>query len=134
MATAFPVGAEKYLVGECSAAEAVGDAVYISGTSNGRPAVRKVDRTNPAKMPARGVIVKKAGTVCIVQMAGVVGGGIYSGLTPNKSMFVAADGTLTETPPARPVTGQVYRQTVAFVISSTSILVQTEAPLILVGA
>ncbi len=134
MATAFPVGAEKYMVSECSAAEAVGDAVYVAGTVGGRPSARKVDRTDPTKMPARGVIVKKTGMLCIVQVAGVVEAGIFSGLTPNKDLFVAADGTLTETPPSQPVSGQVYRQIVAFAVSSSSIRVQTDAPpLILVS-
>jgi hypothetical protein len=58
----------------CGAGDTVGSGVYVSGSLvGGVPTVSTVDITDPAKMPAIGVIVSKASsTTCFVQFLDLV--------------------------------------------------------------
>jgi hypothetical protein len=77
----------------CPAPVEVGHVVYFSGANT----VDIADSSNPAKMPAIGIVVAKAGSVvCIVQHAGECD--TVSGLTPGTTYYVTSTGTLTSNP------------------------------------
>jgi hypothetical protein len=60
--------------------------------------VTKADPSNPAKMPAIGVVVSKSSsTVCKVQVLGEIKG-IYSGLTPGAVLVVGSSGQPSHSP------------------------------------
>ena len=84
---------EVFLTTACAETVAVGDCVYSLGAS--------VDTSDPSDidtMPSIGVVVTKlTATTCKVQLSGILKN--LSGLTPNKQVFVAPDGTLTDTVP-----------------------------------
>lgn len=87
---------------DCSAAEAVGDLVYVDSASGSTPDVRKVDPDDAATMPAVGIIVSKpTATTAQVQMAGTVA---LSGLTPGP-YWVGTDSKLATSRPANPGSG-----------------------------
>lgn len=105
----------------CTAAEAVGDAVYLSGPS----AVRRCDPYDAARMPAIGVVAAKASTTaCMVITAGRAR---TVGLTPGAAYFVAPSGAAAPgTPSAGP--GPVFVQRVGRAVSSTILSVAIEPP------
>ena len=98
----------RFLDALCDPADSVGNCVYISGNPiSGVEQVRTVDITDPAKMPAVGVIQSKSSpTECRVIWMGEI---TQTGLTFNKFVFVSASSTLTTTPatPTVPITHQV---------------------------
>jgi hypothetical protein len=93
-------GLSETLPSDCLATDAVGDAVYVTGTKvASRTQVTKVNITSSSSMPAIGVILSKStATECDVQWVGEVAG-VYAGLTPGKPYFVDVDATPTSTPP-----------------------------------
>lgn len=99
----------------CSAGNAVGDCVYVSGPEVGGTAqVAKADPSTIAKMPAVGVIVDKTTpTTCTVQRLGRVDltGGAFS-FTPGNRLFVGLSGAVTDTAPLATASpsGHVYIQ------------------------
>lgn len=86
------------LIAECTAAEAVGDVVYIAGVAvGGRAIVRRVDITDETKMPAFGIVkVKDTTTGCLVCVEGLVHA---HGLTPGQLVFVGTNGRPRTGPP-----------------------------------
>lgn len=95
----------------------------------GRYQVETVDIDDPTKMPAIGVIVSKStATECIVQLAGIMRG-VLSGLTPNAILFATTSGTLGESVPAAPLSGQRLVQQIAQAISSTDIMIKILGPI-----
>lgn len=121
MPSVSPKGVDLYRQARCDASLLVGDLIYVSGFQSGLPVVAKVDRTSTNKMPSRGLVVQKQGaTVCVYQPVGPVSG-LYSGLTPNKPLFVGADGRITETVPSIPVSGLVVAQRVGWVVTAADI-------------
>jgi len=100
-----------FLRGECTAAEAVGDPVYISGDRTGDVyPVRKADADDEDKMPAVGIIIQKlTATDCVVQMQGPVYG-IFSGLDSKIPYKVGNGGGLSRTAPVPGVNGYAYIQ------------------------
>jgi len=119
----------------CQAADAIGDAVYVSGDMvGGLLQVTKADVDNSAKMPAVGLIVDKLGpTDCLIQLGGEVAG-VYSGLIPNLSLFVGTDGRLTHTRPARPGAGSRYVQILARALATDVLYLFLESPKVLIAA
>ena len=89
---------------DCSAAEAVGDCVYVSADAvSGVIQVRKVDVTDSAKMPAIGMILDKAtSTTCTVALLGTVPVGALPAFVPGKRYFVGASSKPVAVPPATP--------------------------------
>ena len=79
----------------CESADAVGNAVYVTGPSvAGKYQVATADPADAAKMPAVGVIVEKSGsTDCVVQTLGEMVG-VVSGLTPGRLVMVESSGTI----------------------------------------
>jgi hypothetical protein len=110
-------GSAQYVSAICTAAESIGDVVYVSGPMvGGVVVVSKADATNETKMPGFGLIVKKPSpTQCIVQRAGRVDG-VYSGLTVNQRYWVDSSGVLSSSYP-RPG----YAQAVALAVDPTSL-------------
>lgn len=95
---------------DCLATDEVGHFVYITGPSvAGVRQVTKVDITNPATMPAIGMIVSKATpTRCTVQVLGEVA---TAGLSPGTTSryWVGADSKLSNIPPAK-ISGKIVVQ------------------------
>jgi hypothetical protein len=106
-----PSEARQFYPGECTAAESVGDFVYIYGPMNGdRVVVRACDSTVRAKMPAWAMIVQKSSdTECILQRWGMVTN-VYTGLTPGELYHVDQDGELGSY--ARPGFAQIVAQAI----------------------
>jgi hypothetical protein len=119
-------------VANCLASDVVGDVVYITGDKAGLfYQVTKVDIDDLTKMPAAGVIiVKGSSTECIVQTAGIIAG-IYTGLTPQLSLFVGTNGRLTHTVPPQPTTGPRVHQMMGIAIATTELLLDMKSPIIL---
>jgi hypothetical protein len=119
----------------CQATDDVGHAVYVSGDKVGSLLqVTKADVDNPSKMPAIGLIVEKLSTTdCLVQLFGEVED-VYTGLTPNLSLFVGTDSRLTHVRPARPSAGTRYVQVLARALASNLLYVFIESPKVLVAA
>lgn len=107
----------------CSASEAQGDWVHITGPSvGGMFSVGKVDISDVATMPAVGVITQKTSTTqCLVQWSGEVVG-VYTGLSYNSLYFVGVD-SLAVTPPPTPTTAPLYWQVVGVALDSDVLLV-----------
>lgn|SRR5574343_166764 len=113
----------------CTAAEAVGDLVYISGPKVGADyTVRKADITDFSKMPAAAVVVFKISpTRAVIQFQGETG--LYSGLTPGRVYWVSDAGVPTITPPT--VTGgqRKYWQSVGVATDSARIKLEFQKDL-----
>ena len=108
-ATSDPLEEAFTFVGDCSAGEAVGDCVYVSGAEVlGVIQVRKVDVTDPAKMPAIGIILDKpTATTCTVAYSGGVTIGILPPFLPGRMYFVGHSSKPDATRPASPAMVQV---------------------------
>lgn len=91
-------------IADCSVAEAVGDCVYVSADAVlGIVQVRKVDATDPLKMPALGVIVDKpTATACTVIYLGALPVGALPAFLPGKRYFVGLSSQPVATPPVTP--------------------------------
>jgi len=131
---ALPTGnVEQQLLAYCFATDAVGDVVYVMGAKVGQHyQVTKVNIDNVATMPAVGVIIQKPNaTECIVQQSGIVRD-IYTGMTPNKPLFVGTNSRLTETrTPNKPTTGRRALQIIGQALSSGDLLIAVKSPIIL---
>jgi len=118
MAVTIKASVSPYFLANCPDEYAVGDVVRVSGDEvGGRFQVARVDVGDGAKMPAVGVIVRKVGTTCIAQVAGVMKD-IYAGLTPGLPVFVGVGARLTQ---AFPTGGGKYLQEMGFALSSSSV-------------
>jgi hypothetical protein len=118
----------------CFSTDAVGDAVYIMGDRVGeRYQVTKVDIDNITHVPAIGVIIfKTSSTECVVQTQGILQG-VYTGLTPQKPLFIGTDSRLTEiVTPHKPTPGRRALQIMGQGIASTELLLDVKSPIILV--
>lgn len=104
-------------VADCTAAESVGDFVYVSGPAvNEHLQVRKADPTDEMKMPAVGVIIHKlSSTSCLVQCEGATLP-IFLGLTPGRPYFVGLTARATHVPPA-PSTAPLVWQAIGTALS-----------------
>ena len=94
----------------CQATDAVNQFVYVAGDAVGGVAVVAcADPTDPAKMPAIGMILSKSSaTDCVVVWLGVVA---LAGLTPNARYFLDSTGFAVDSLSAvRPVIVQVLGQ------------------------
>ena len=98
--------------GTCTATEAVGDAVYISGPwVGGLPPVRRADSASWDTMPAVGIIISKpTHTTCYVQQAGILPDGVVGGLTRGKTYKVGTAGALVVSAPLPGVNGYALVQ------------------------
>jgi hypothetical protein len=84
------------MAASCTAAEAVGDAVYVTGSAT----VRRCDPYDPSKMPAIGVITAKPTTTsCVVVTSGRAR---LAGLTTGVAYFVQPNGAAA---PGTPMMG-----------------------------
>lgn len=110
----------------CSAAESVGDGVYISGPlSGGLPTVSKVDITDPAKMPAVGIIESKSSsTECVVQTGDIIENLPFT-LTTGKRVFFVNAGLDSSIPG---VAGD-FAQIAGTALDTDAILVAIGAPI-----
>lgn len=125
--------AQQLIAALCLATDAVGDVVYISGSKIGDYyQVTKVNIDALTTMPGLGVIIgKNAPTQCQVQTAGIVSG-VYTGLTPNKCLFVDDTGRLSETvTPHKPTPGQRVLLMMGQVLSASDLLLDVKSPIIL---
>jgi len=118
----------------CLATDIVGDSVYVTGAKIGiYYQVAKVNINNLTQIPPFGIIVAKASAqVCTVQTGGAVAG-IYTGLTPQKELFVGTDGQLTETIPTPPLTGKRASQLMGLVTSTDEFQLSIGLPIIMVA-
>lgn len=100
----------------CDAADAIGNAVYLTGPA----AVTTVDITNQAKMPVVGIISSKTSpTSCVVTLFGLMTPGVP--LTPQRVYFASLTGGLIDTVPLpRPI----FLQAVGHAIDTTQLLVK----------
>ena len=109
------------LPANCLAGDAVGNAVRITGDRvAGRYQATSVDIDATAAHEARGVGViasKSDATTCVIQTGGILSG-VLSGLTPGRLLFVAADATLSESPPPRPSSGYRTIQAMAYALAA----------------
>lgn len=78
----------------------VGDVVYCSDAD----AADKADADGGTKQPVIGVVVAKtSATVAVVQYAGEVSAGVFSGLSPRATYYLSTTpGQLTATAPSSP--------------------------------
>lgn len=116
-------GVDQLFDAACSASEAVGDPVYHTGSvSGGLAVVALSDRTDPAKLPAVGIVeVKPTSTTCKVRNDGPTTS-IYTGLTPGSHYFVSdAAGVSTVIPASG--TGE-FVQHLGTALTSTELLVK----------
>lgn len=116
---------ENFVRADCLETDSVGDSVYITGDKvSNRYQVAKVDITDISKMPAIGVIVRKETTTsCTVQIGGVVQG-VYTGLTPEETLVIATDSTLTETTPAPAPASFVLVQIMGTAVATDEVLLR----------
>lgn len=112
----------------CTAATAVGDAVYVTGAKvGGKPQVATCDITSLSAMPAIGVVSAKTITTdCTVQYAGEVI--LYSGLTPGRMYMIDQNGEPTASLPT--VGSDHYVQRIGIATSTDSLLLQLDVSLI----
>ena len=105
---------------ECLSSDAVGKWVYIADEKQaGVYQVETVNPNNAIKVPAVGIIVSKpTTTTCVVQFAGLLEG-IVTGLVPRQLIYVAADGSSTQSPPS-----VSYQQIVGAATDTDEILVR----------
>jgi len=87
--------------GSCTAAESVGDPVYLTGDPSGYVyPVEKAEAWDEDKMPAFGIVIRKlSDTVCLVQTDGILPHGILSGLQRGHGYMVGGTGGLEAAPP-----------------------------------
>lgn len=126
--------AQQFLAASCYATDAVGDAVYIAGVKVGdRYTVTKTDIDNILTVPVIGVITRKTtNTLCEVQTAGIVRG-VYTGLTPQKVLFVGTDSRLTHNTTPRPSSGRRALQIVGQALSTSELFLNIRSPILLVA-
>lgn len=111
---------------DCLATDNVGDFVYVTSAD----AVAKADPMNGSKMPAIGVIERKASpTRAFVRFGGAVVG--FAGLAPGGRYFVGATGAASLTPPPGP--GRRYVQHVGVAITPTTLIFEPQDPTIVTG-
>lgn len=105
---------------ECLSTDEVGKWVYISDEKQaGIAQVETVDPNNPIKVPAVGIIKSKpTATTAVVQWGGLLEG-VLIGLEPRKLVYVAADGSSTQSPP-----GTTYEQIVGVATDVDEILIR----------
>lgn len=117
----------------CFASDVVGRAVYIMGNKVGdKYQVTTVDIDNIITVPAIGIILEKlTSTTCIVQTGGIIRD-IYTGLTPQKPLFIGTDGMLTHTVASYPLTGRRAHQMMGQALATTELFLHVKSPIILV--
>lgn len=117
-------------VADCTAAEAIGDFVYVSGPKIlNRDQVRKVDPTdtNYDKKAAVGVITSKSTvTTCVVQWMGETPA-VLTGLTPGRPCFVGTNAKATNVPPT-PVSSGVFVHSIGQATASDRMYVRPSSP------
>lgn len=113
----------------CTAGEAVGDLVYISGAKVGADyTVRKADVTDFTKMPAAAVVLYKISSVrAVIQFQGETT--LYSGLTPGRNYWVSDAGVPTLTPPTATPGQRKYWQSIGIATDSARIRLEFEKDL-----
>jgi hypothetical protein len=120
---------EELLPADCQASDAVKDVVRVSADAVlGVYQVTKIDITALPTEIVVGVIISKAtATRCIVQVGGQVAG-IYTGLTPGRTMFVGDDSKLTHTVPTHPATGVKSVYHAAMALAGDVLLLNIQTP------
>jgi hypothetical protein len=118
----------------CYSTDAVGDVVYIMGNKVGdRYQVTKVDIDDILTVPAVGIITRKtAPTDCEVQIGGILRG-LYSGLTPQKVLFIGLDSRLTHITTPHPGSGRRALQIMGQALSTSELFLSAQSPIILVS-
>lgn len=108
----------------CTAAEAVGKTVYISGPMVGDHfQVRLSDPTDAAKMPVVGFVVKKlSADECIVQQHGQMPD-VLSGLSLGR-YNAQEDGDIHPSAPAVGVNGYAHVQAVGYAVAENVFFIQ----------
>jgi len=101
---------------DCTAAESVGDAVYVESASE----LRSADASDISTADVVGFIISKpTSTTCTVRVAGIV---TLSGLTAGASYFLSETvGNITTAPPT--VSGSVVNR-VGVALDSTQLILQ----------
>ena len=123
---------QKYIPAKCLSTDAVGKCVYISGPDvAGTYQVSTADPLDgSSKMPAFGIIISKSSaTECLVQVTGELKGLITS-LVPGRVVFVAADGSITQTIPTAPLSQLAYIQSMGVALTSDVLLVMPDFSII----
>ena len=114
---------------DCLATDLVKHVVRITADDVG--GVFQVSRLLIGATPihlAVGVIVSKASpTRCTVQVGGQLAG-LYTGLTPGKTLFVGEDSMLTHSVPTHPVTGVKSVYHAALALASDVLLLSFQQP------
>lgn len=114
----------------CTAGEAVGDLVYISGPRVGSDyTVRKADISDYTKMPAVAIITSKlSATQAVIQFEGETG--LYSGLSPGRLYWVSDSGIPTSTVPPISSGQRKYHQSIGIATDSDRIRLEFNKNLI----
>jgi len=111
-------------VANCGGTDAVGDLVYIVGTTAGVLDVAPADPTDADKMPVRGVIEEKlTATTCFVKISGILTG--LSDLTEGARLFAGAGGASHTVPTA----SATIVQAVGVAVSATSMYIDLSSQL-----
>jgi len=119
---------------QCSAAEAVGDCVRISGSKIGSLyQVRKMDPTVAGTDQAVGIVTKKYdATTCRVQLWGPMPD-VYGSLVPGQRYWVDVDSTLTPVRPSPAPGGVLYLQMMGVALDDDELLVDPHMPMVMRG-
>lgn len=125
------LGSSTEFAAACSAGDAVGDCVYVSGgLFGGLPQVAKADISTFTKLPAVGIISRKLNpTVCFVANSGALT--LPFAVTPGKLYFVGALGQPVDTRPAGPAFIQtigVGRDAANLLVTPSNNIVKVIAP------
>ena len=119
----------------CFSTDAVGDAVYVTGNKVGDLyQVTKVDIDDITTMPAIGIVIEKptpTATTCTIQLGGVIRD-VYTGLTPQKPLFIGTDSRLTHAVTGYPTSGRRAQQMMGQALATTELFLQVKSPIILV--
>lgn len=114
----------------CQPTDQVGRAVHITGDRVGDLyQVTTVDIEDDATIPSLGIIISKSSsTTCLVQLTGLVEG-LLTGLTPDGVIFIAPDGSLTQTKPTANVApGFVWVQHMGQAMASDVFILNPQTP------
>lgn len=104
-----PIESPFTFLADCSAAEAVGDCVYVSADAVlSVVQVRKAVPSDGTKMPAIGIILDKpTATTATVVYLGAFPVGLLPAFLPGKRYFVGSASQPTSAPPSAPAIIQV---------------------------
>jgi len=104
--------------GACEVGVLAGDAACVLPDG----LIARADPTNPARMPAVGIVESVDGSTARVR-SGLILRSVLSGLIPGKVYYVGANGRPSDTPPTALPGVEVDHQTIGIAVSTTALRV-----------